>query len=218
MKPEDLPMPMADHSMTTRGKTSLIAGTVRVSLDPDGTTLVGTCPTCASRLSVQVRNDGSFGSLVACMRCKEIYLVESTETPAASPQHRRGYGVSYAVEGQWNISSIMEYLFDNVGPVSPVCGGFVCQPDEYHTDLPIITVNEQARTVRFGMFGNYLERDAGAIINQVVWEFSTKFQIDLHPIVLERWEYREDAKGLALVERRPLGTLLRQRHKRQART
>jgi hypothetical protein len=101
--------------------------------------------------------------------------------------------------------------------VNPVRGGFVCHPDEYHTDFPTITLNEDDRTVRFGLFGNYLEREAGAIINQVVSEFGNKFQLDLHPLVLERWEYRDEAKGFTLVERRPLGTLLRERVKRHAR-
>jgi hypothetical protein len=195
----------------------LIAGTVHVNLNPGRSELVGHCPTCSSRLSVEVRSDGTFGNLVACMRCKEIYRVEPDEAPVPSGGHPRGFGVSYAVNGGWDVSSIMEYLFDNVGPVNPVADGFVCQPDEYHTDFPTITVNEEARTVRFGLFGNYLEREAGAIINQVVSEFGSKFQLDLHPLVFERWEYRDETKGFALVERRPLGTLLRERIKRQAR-
>jgi hypothetical protein len=170
-----------------------------------------------SAVSVEVRSDGSFGNLVACMRCKEIYQVELSETSPSSGEHPLGFGVSYAVAGKWDVSSIMEYLFDNVGPVNMVGGGFVCQPDEHHTDFPTITVNEDARTVRFGLFGNYQEREAGTIINQVVSEFGNKFQLDLHPFLLERWEYRDGTKGFVLVERRPLGTLLRNRIKRQAR-
>jgi hypothetical protein len=195
----------------------LIAGTVRVNLNPDRSELVGKCPTCSSRLCVEMLSDGTFGKLVACMRCKEIFQVELDEAASSSREQSRGYGVSYVVEGEWDTTSIMEYLFDNVGPVNPVRGGFVCQPDEYHTDFPTITLNVDDRTVRFGLFGNYLEREAGAIINQVVSEFGNKFQLDLHPLVLERWEYRDEAKGFALVERRPLGTLLRERVKRHAR-
>lgn len=203
--------------MRPSGSRQLIAGTVHVNLNPDRSELVGHCPTCSSRLSVEVRADGSFGNLVACMRCKEIYRVELDEAPIPSGGPPRGFGVCYAVDGEWDVSAIMEYLFDNVGPVNPVADGFVCQPDEYHTEFPTITVNEQARTVRFGLFGHYSEREAGAIINQVVSEFGSKFQLDLHPLVFERWEYRDETKGFALVERRPLGTLLRERIKRQAR-
>lgn len=203
--------------MKPLGSRPLVAGTVGVSLDPHGTQLIGSCPTCFTRLSVELRGDGSFGNLVACMRCKKIYRVESKGAPMAPREQPRGFGVSYAVEGEWDVSSIMEYLFDNVGAVNPVRDGFVCHPDEFHADFPTITVNEHARTVCFGLFGNYLEREAGAIINQVVSEFGTKFQVDLRPLVLERWEYRDQAQGFALVERRPLGTLLREQVKRQAR-
>ncbi len=164
-----------------------------------------------------MRADGTFGSLVACMRCKEIYRVEADASSTVSEGQPHGFAVSYGVEGEWNLPSIMEHLFDNVGPVNSVGGGFVCQPDEHHTDFPTITVNEHARTVRFALFGEYTEREAGGIINQVVSEFGTRFQLDLHPLMLERWEYREAAKGLVLVEQRPLGTLLRNRIKRQAR-
>jgi hypothetical protein len=194
----------------------LVAGTVQVNLNGDRTELIGICPTCGSRLSVEVRGDGSFGKLVACMRCKEIYRVEPKGEPATQQEHPMGFDVLYAVEGRWDVSLIMEFLFDNVGTVNPVKDGFVCNPDESHADFPTITVNEHARTVRFGLFGKYVEREAGAIINQVVSEFGTKFQVDLRPLVLERWEYREDSKGFALVERRPLGTLLRERVRKQA--
>ncbi len=198
--------------------SKIIAGTVHVNLIQERSELVGNCPTCSSRLSVEVRSDGTFGNLVACMRCKEIYRVEPTDTSSPPEENPRGFGVSYAVEGEWDASSIMEYLFDNVGTVSFIDGGFVCQPDEHHTEFPTITVNEHTRTVRFSLFGKYLERDAGGIINQVVSEFGSKFQVDLHPMVLERWEYRDETKGFALIERRPLGTLLRERIKKQARS
>jgi hypothetical protein len=195
----------------------LIAGTVRVSLDPKRSELTGSCPTCSSRLSVEIRADGSFGKLVACMRCKEIYRIELEEAPNPAGEHPRGFRVTFTVDGQWDVSSIMEYFFDNVGSVSPMAGGFECRPDEDHTDFPTITVDERARTVSFGLFGKYAERQAGAIINQVVSEFGARFRLDLQPLVLERWELREGSQGFTLVERRPLGTLLRDRTKRQAR-
>lgn len=203
--------------MRSSGARQLIAGTVHVGVNPDRSELVGNCPTCGSRLTVEMRADGTFGRLVACMRCKEIYRVEADGSSTVSEEHPHGFAVSYGVEGEWNLPSIMEHLFDNVGPVNPVGGGFVCQPDENHTDFPTITVNEHARTVRFALFGDYTEREAGGIINQVVSEFGIKFQLDLHPLMLERWEHRDSAKGLVLVEQRPLGTLLRTRSKRQAR-
>ena len=195
----------------------LIAGTVRVSLDSRHSELIGNCPTCSSRLSVEIRADGSFGRLVACMRCKEIYRIE-LETTSDSPREQpRGFRVSFAVDGRWDTSSIMEYLFDNVGSVNTVASGFECQPDEDHSDFPTILVDERARTVSFSLFGNYTERQAGAIINQVVSEFGTRFRLELQPLVLERWELHKESQGFALAERRPLGTLLRNRIKRQAR-
>ncbi len=202
--------------MKSQGSKQLIAGTVQVKPTNDGTQFIGNCPTCSSHLSLQIRGDGSHGNLVACMRCKQIYRVVEDTAPSTQENHPRGFGVSYAVAGHWDVSSIMEYLFDNIGCVNPVMGGFVCQPDENHADFPTITVNERTRTVRFGLFGNYPEREAGAIINQVVSEFGSKFQLDLHPLLLERWEYRDETKGYSLVERRPLGTLLRERNPRKA--
>jgi hypothetical protein len=152
------------------------------------------------------------------MRCKQIYRVQSQsqEDSVSSGEKPRGFGVSYAVVGAWDVSAMMEFLFDNVGPVNSVAGGFVCQPDEHHVDFPFITVNQSARTIRFGLFGQYQERDAASIINQVVSEFGNRFQLDLYPQILERWEYKDESKGFALVERRPLGTFLRERVKRQA--
>lgn len=204
--------------MKPLGSRPLVAGTVGVSLDPHRTQLIGTCPTCSARLTVELRGDGSFGNLVACMRCKKIYRVQSKEASVSAAEKPRGFSVSYAVEGEWDVSSIMEYLFDNIGAVNPVRDGFVCQPDEHNAHFPTMRVDQHARTVGFSLFGNYPEREAAAIINQAVSEFGTKFQVDLRPLVLERWEYRDDARGFALVERRPLGTLLREQVKRQARS
>jgi DNA-directed RNA polymerase subunit RPC12/RpoP len=203
--------------MKTLGAKQIIAGTVKVTMTSDRSQLVGNCPTCSSRLTVELRNDGSFGNLVACMRCKEIFRVEARESIPSPGGNPCGYGVSYAVVGAWEVPSIMEYLFDNLGPVEQVAGGFVCRPDEQHADFPFITVSEASRTIRFSLFGQYQERDAASIINQVVSEFGNRFQLDLHPLLLDRWEYRDETKGFALVERRPLGTLLREGVKRQAR-
>ena len=203
--------------MKAQNPKQLIAGTVNVHLTNDPSQLVGNCPNCSSRLRVQIRSDGTIGGLVACTRCKEIYRVKPNET-ASMDNRPRGIGVSYSVTGEWDSSAIMEYLFDNVGAVSQVQGGFVCQPDEYHADFPTIKVDERGRTVCFSLFGNYQERDAGAIIDQVVLEFGGKFHVNMHPLKLERWEYRDDTKDVVLIERRLLRTLMSERIKKPARS
>ena len=202
--------------MKPMGSKQIIAGTVHVTTSLDSSEMVGNCPTCHAHLSVEVRSDGTFGNLVACMRCKRIYRVQSEGGPASLEQNPCGFGVTYVVVSAWNVSAIMEYLFDNIGSVNPVADGFVCQPDEYHLDLPFITVNQGARTIRFDLFGQYQEREAASIINQVVSEFGNRFQLDLHPLVLEKWEYQGETKGFALIERRELGTLLREQTSREA--
>jgi hypothetical protein len=151
---------ISEATVKPEGPRQLIAGTVHVTTSSDCSQLVGNCPTCNSRLSVEVRSDGTFGSLVACMRCKQIYRVQPQEGSTSLGENPRGFSVSYVVVGPWDASAIMEYLFDNVGPVSPVTGGFVCQPDENHVDFPFITVNQGARTIRFGLFGQYQENEA----------------------------------------------------------
>jgi hypothetical protein len=185
----------------------LIAGTIHVDLSSDRSTLIGHCPTCGSQVSVGIHPNGTFGGLVACMRCKEIYRVEAEAASPTDGSPARGFRISYAIEGAWDVSAIMEYLFDNVGTVNPLPGGFVCEPDEHLDAFPTITVHEGTRTVEFSLFGEYREREAGAIINQVVTEFGGRFQLGLLPLVLECWEYRNEAKALVLKERRPLGTL-----------
>lgn len=211
------PQQVIDAMIKPFESAKVIAGTVRVSLDVDRSELIGNCPTCSSRLSVEIRADGSFGNLVACMRCKEIYRIELEGAATSTDERLSGFRVSYAVTGPWDVASIMEYLFDNVGAVNLITAGFECRPDEYHTDFPTITVNEHDRTVCFGLFGNYAERQAGAIINQVVSEFGARFRLEMAPLVMERWEARDEGKRFDLVERRPLGTLLRDRIRRQAR-
>jgi len=203
--------------MKPLGSKQLISGTVRVTVSPDRSRLVGNCPTCTSPLSVEIRGDGTFGTLVACMRCKQIYRVEPQEQSVPPGRHPRGFSVTYAVLSQWDVPGMMEYLFDSVGPINQVAGGFVCQPDEDHQDFPVITVDERARTIRLGLFGDYQEAEAAAIINQAVSEFGSTFHLTLQPLILDRWEYRDETQGFALIERRPLGTLLRERAKRQAR-
>jgi hypothetical protein len=190
---------------------------VEVTLNADSTRLVGTCPTCNALLSVGLRAEGAHGRLVGCTRCKEIYRVTLQEglcPPSAA--ERCGLGVSYAVEGEWDLGAIMEYLFDNIGMVDYVRGGFVCHPDEETSDFPTISVDEQTRLVRFGLFGNYQEQEAGSIINQTVSEFGARFQIEMRPVLLERWASRPGDTGFSLVERRSLGTLLKDRATRQA--
>ena len=207
----------SDGAMNSSVAKSAVAGIVRVNLSADQTRLIGNCPTCGTRLSVELRQDGSFGTLVACMRCKAIYRVESKDVLTQPPDRPCGLAVSYTIEGRWEPTSIMEYLFDNVGTVTTMTGGFVCHPDDEHLDFPTITVDEETRTVRFGLFGEYAEREAGGIIAQVVSEFATKFDLDLGPVRFERWEFQDPARGFILVEERPLGTLLRERSRRQAR-
>jgi hypothetical protein len=186
--------------------------TVEVSLNADSTRLMGTCPTCGSHLCVELQTDRALGGLVSCTRCKEIYRVRMQES-ATLPADRCGLGVSYAVEGEWDVPAIIEYLFDNIGAVDYVRGGFVCHPDDETEDFPTISLDEQSRTVRFGLFGDYQEQEAGSIINQAVSEFGSRFQVEMRPVLLERWEYRDGGTGFTLVERRPLGVLLRERGK-----
>jgi predicted Zn finger-like uncharacterized protein len=185
-------------------------------MNADSTRLVGTCPTCGTLLSVGLRAEGAHGRLVGCTRCKEIYQVTLREGLCTPIADRCGLGVSYAVEGEWDLGAIMEYLFDNIGMVDYVRGGFVCHPDDETSDFPTISVDEQSRLVRFGLFGNYQEQEAGSIINQTVSEFGARFQIEMRPVLLERWEHRAGDTGFALVERRSLGTLLKDRATRQA--
>ena len=185
--------------------------TVEVSLSADSSRLLGTCPTCGSHLSVELETKGGFGGLVSCTRCKEIYRVRVQDPSAVPPADRCGLGVSYAIEGEWDVPAIVEYLFDNIGTVDYVRGGFVCHPDEETEDFPIISLDEPSRTVRFGLFGDYQEQEAGSIINQTVSEFGSRFQVEMRPLLLERWEFRDGGTGFTLVERRPLGTLFRER-------
>ena len=202
--------------MKSMNPKHFIAGTVHVSSVADCSQLIGNCPTCHTQLKLDIRSDGTFASLVGCTRCKQIYRVQSEKESKCLEQNPCGFGVSYMVVGTWNLSKIMEYLFDNVGPVRPVVDGFVCQPDEYHENFPFISVNQGARTIRFGLFGRYQEREAASVINQVVSEFGNKFQVDLYPLLLERWEYQDETKGFTLVEQRELGTLLREHVGREA--
>jgi len=165
---------------------------------------------------VDLRAEDAHGRLASCTRCKEVYRVMLREGCQAPAAERCGLGVSYAIEGEWDVVAIVEYLFDNIGMVDYVRDGFVCHPDDETTDFPTISVDEPTRMVRFGLFGNYQEQEAGSIINQTVSEFGARFQVEMRPVLLERWEYRDGESGFALVERRPLGTLLRDRAIRQA--
>jgi hypothetical protein len=196
-----------------RSETAL-AGTVEVSLSDDCTRLVGTCPTCASPLSAEVQEDGSHRRMISCARCRGLYWIQG---PAHSTCARASnLRVSYTVDGEWNVSEIMEYLFDNVGAVEYVEGGFVCHPDDRDADFPLIGVDERSRIVRFELFGNYRESDAAVPINLAVAELGARLQLGLRPLALDRWEYRGDTGGFALVERRSLETFRRDCTRRRA--
>jgi len=201
--------PKASHSQ------SGLAATIDLSLSDDCVRLVGTCQTCGSRLSVEVREDGSHNQTVSCLRCRGLYWIESAR-PSPSRARLSGLGVSYTFEGEWNTSAILEYLFDNVGPVDYVEGGFVCHPDDQGGDCPIIMVDESSRVVRFALFGGYPENQATTLIGQAVSEFGARFQLDLRPFVLDRLEYRDDVSGFVLLERRHLGAFWRERPRRHA--
>jgi hypothetical protein len=191
-------------------------GTIEVSVNPDSTRLTGTCPTCDCRLTVELPSVAGPGRPASCPHCKRLYQVRIQEGLPLPPDQRRGLGVSYAVEGEWDTAAIMEYLFDNVGGIDYVRGGFVCHPDEETSDFPSIAVDEQTRMVRFGLFGDYQDQEAGSIINQAVSEFGSRFQVEMRPLLLERWECRDGEAGFALVESRALGTLLKDPVKRPA--
>ncbi len=198
------------------GPKSPPVSTIEVSLNADSTQLTGTCPGCGLQLTVELKAESGHGRPASCARCKELFRVTMREIAPAPSEQRRGLGVSYEIDGEWDVAAIIEYLFDNIGAVDYVRGGFVCHPDDETTDFPTIAVDEQTRMVRFRLFGDYPEQEAGSIINQAVSEFGARFQIEMRPVLLERWESREGESGFSLVESRTLGTLLRDRVKRQA--
>lgn len=206
---------MDTHTKTSHSQSGL-AATIDLSLSDDRARLVGTCPTCGSRLSVEVREDGSHNQTVSCLRCRGLYRIESARPSPLTRARLSGLGVSYTIEGEWNTSAILEYLFDNVGPVDYVEGGFMCHPDDQSGDCPIIMVDESSRVVRFALFGGYPENQATTLIGQAVSEFGARFQLDLRPFVLDRLEYRDDVSGFVLLERRHLGAFWRERPRRHA--
>jgi hypothetical protein len=113
------------------------------------------------------------------------------------------------VEGPWDPSAILDHLFDCVGAVEYVAGGFICHPDDGEASLPTIMVDEESRIIRFAVCGNFVENEAAAIVTQAASELGAGFQLDLRPLALDRWEYGDEAPELTLVERRPLGAYLR---------
>jgi hypothetical protein len=206
---------MEGHS---RGASSpaLLVGVVEVRPDADRTCLAGDCPTCGARLSIALEADGSHGTAVACLKCRGLYRVKSDPTVRSRDPEGVGFGVSYAVEGPWDPPAILDHLFDCVGAVEYVVGGFICHPDDGEAGLPTIMVDEGSRIIRFAICGNYGENEAAAIVTQAASELGAGFQLDLRPLALDRWEYRDDVPGLTLVERRPLGVFLRSQPRRQA--
>jgi hypothetical protein len=151
---------------------------------------------------------GAFRSVITCARCREVYRIESIRAEAREERQSRAFCISFGVEGRWNPSDIMEYLFERIGEVRSVDGGFVCDPDAHLGVIPRIAVLERTRTVQFSLTGTLQEREAIAIINQAVSEFGARFHLGLRPLTLERWERREGGVGMTLAERRPLGMLL----------
>jgi len=181
---------------------------LRVDLSSERSSVVTHCPSCGLRLTIRIDADGAVGSVITCARCKEVYRIESIRAGAREERQPRAFRVSFGVEGRWNPSDIMEYLFDRIGEVRAVDGGFVCEPDAQLGVVPRIAVLERTRTVQFSLTGTMQEREAIAVINQVVSEFGARFHLGLRPLTLERWEQQEDGAGMTLAERRPLGMLL----------
>jgi hypothetical protein len=181
---------------------------VRVDQSPDRSAVVTHCPTCGLRLTIRMDAQGSLGSMVVCARCKEVYRIEGFRASAREERGLQAFRVSFGVEGRWNPCEIMECLFDRIGEVRTVEGGFVCEPDAHLGMVPSIAVLERTRTVQFCLTGPLQEREAIAVINQAVSEFGARFHLGLRPLTLERWEPRDDGAGMTLAERRPLGMLL----------
>jgi predicted RNA-binding Zn-ribbon protein involved in translation (DUF1610 family) len=187
-----------------------------VKVSPDRSSVVTHCPTCGLRLTIRMDAARGVGSMVTCARCKEVYRIEAIQAGGRDEQGPRAFRVSFGVEGRWNPCEIMECLFDRIGEVRTVEGGFVCEPDAHLGLVPSIAVLERTRTVQFCLAGLLQEREAIAIINQAVSEFGARFHLGLRPLTLERWEPRDDGAGMALAERRPLGMLLPPRHRAYA--
>ena len=196
--------------------TSIVAGTVEVRKGGDPRHLIGDCPTCGNRLRVDVSREDSTRGIVACLRCREMYRIQAERSILVPADGAVWFAVSYAVEGPWDPPAILEHLFDTVGFVEYVPGGFVCHPDEGEAQLPTILIDEYSRIIRLGIFGPDTESEAAAVINQAVSELASRFQLVLAPVALDRCAYREDAAGLALIDRRPLGVFMREPFRRQA--
>jgi len=196
--------------------TPIVAGTIEVRPGSDPRHLIGDCPTCGNRLRIDVSREDSTRGIVACLRCREMYRIQTDRSIQVPAEGAVGFGVSYAVEGPWDPPAILEHLFDTVGSVEYVPGGFVCSPDEGESRLPTILIDEHSRIIRLGLFGPDTESEAAAVINQAVSELASRFQLVLSPLALDRWAYREDTAGLALIDRRPLGVFMREPFRRQA--
>jgi len=181
---------------------------IRFDTSSDHSSVVTHCPTCGLRLRIRMDAEGAVGSMVACARCKEVYRITGIRAGAREERCPHVFRVSFGVEGRWNPCEIMECLFDRIGEVRTVEGGFACEPDAHLGMVPSIAVLECTRTVQFSLTGPLQEREAIAIINQAVSEFGARFRLGLRPLTLERWEPRADGAGMTLAERRPLGMLL----------
>jgi len=197
-----------EFTMAAQKSRQTVSEPIRIDKSVERSSLVTHCPTCGLRLAIRVDSKGDVGSVITCARCKEVYRIEHIRVGTQEEQQPRVFRVSFGVEGRWNPTDIMEYLFDRIGEVRSVDGGFVCNPEPQLGLVPRIAVLERTRTVQFSLTGLLQEREAIATINQAVSEFGARFHLGLRPLTLERWERREDGTGLTLAERRPLGMLL----------
>ena len=183
--------------------------TIEVRPSSDRTHLVGDCPMCGRQLRIDAGRDASPRGMVACLRCHELYRIQDDPAALVRSTDATGFGVSYVVEGPWDPPAILEHLFDTVGTVEYVPGGFVCYPDEHEARLPTILIDEDSRIIRLGLFTPDSESEAAVIINQAISELASRFQLVLAPLALDRWAYREDQPGLTLIEHRPLGVFMK---------
>ena len=170
--------------------------------------LIGQCPTCGHSLRLERKGDGFFNNLVPCMKCKETFKISVSEVENVSTYDRktiRAFGIVYEIKSNFDDESyglLIECLFDNVGKMTYISDGFTCVPGEEKENCPIITFNKIQKTIRFGLTGTFLEREAVKIIDQFANKIAEARKLDLNQILIEIWENKE--KGFELVEQRPL--------------
>jgi hypothetical protein len=180
--------------------------------NPDGSQAVGRCPACGHDFAVELHEDGPHPSGGSCARCQGAPPL----LPESAGRNPLGLSVTYDIAGEWEAAPILEYLFDHVGAVDYLQKGFVCYPDDRQIDCPTIMVDERSRRIRFGLFGYYDLADATAIIHDAAADLAGRFQVDLQPAVLARWQYQERLGGFTLVEHRRLDAWSREPSRRPA--